>query len=59
MSCGVGPRCGLDLALLWMWHRPGAVSLIQPLAWELPYAADLALKSKEKKRKEKKGVSGY
>ena len=20
-SCGVGPRCGLDLVVLWLWHR--------------------------------------
>ena len=24
MSCGVGHRLGLDLALLWLWHRPAA-----------------------------------
>ena len=38
-----------DLALLWLWHRPAAVSLIGPLAWELPYATGAALKSKKKK----------
>ena len=26
-----------DLALLWLWCRPGATASIQPLAWELPY----------------------
>ena len=46
MSCGVGHRCGLDPALLWLWHRPAAVALIRPLAWEPPYAASAALKSK-------------
>ena len=30
---------GLDPALLWLWGRSAAVTLIQPLAWELPYAA--------------------
>ena len=25
-------------ALLWLWRRPAAVALIQPLAWESPYA---------------------
>ena len=44
MSCGVGYRRGLDLALLWLWHRPAAIPLIQPLAWEPPYAAGMALK---------------
>ena len=44
MSCGVGRRCGLDLALLWLWHRPAAVALIRPLAWEPLYATGAALK---------------
>ena len=38
MSCGVGRRLSLDLALLWLWCRPAATALIQPLAWEPPYA---------------------
>ena len=25
-SCGVGLRCGLDLALLWLWGRPVAMA---------------------------------
>ena len=37
-----------DLALLWLWCRPAAVALIQPLAWELPCAAGSALKEKKK-----------
>ena len=37
MSCGVGHRCGSGPTLLWLWHRPAAVALIRPLAWELPY----------------------
>ena len=32
-------RHSSDLALLWLWHMPAAASLIQPLAWEPPYAA--------------------
>ena len=40
----------LDLALLWLWHRPAAVAPIRPLAWELPYPAGAALKKKKKKR---------
>ena len=39
-----------DPALLWLWCRWEAAALIQPLAWELPYAAGLALKSKKKKK---------
>ena len=45
MSFGVGHRCGLDPELLWL-YRKVAVALIQPIAWELPYAAGAALKSK-------------
>ena len=41
MSCGVGCRCGLDLALLWLWCRPAATALILPLAWEPPYATSV------------------
>ena len=44
MSCGVGRRLGLDLALLWLWCRPPATSHIRPLAWEPPYASGVALK---------------
>ena len=48
MSCGVGLRHSLDLGLLWLWCRPAAIAAIRPLAWELPYATDEALKSKNK-----------
>ena len=53
VSCGVGYRCGLDLALLWLWRRPAAVALIRPLAWESPYAAGATLK---RTKKTKRGV---
>jgi len=33
-SCGVDHRCGLDLALLWLWCRLAATAPIQPLACE-------------------------
>ena len=49
MSCGVGRRGGLDLALLWLWCRPAAAVPIRPLAWNPPYAAGAALKRPEKK----------
>ena len=52
MRCGVGHRCGSDLALLWLWCRLAAVALIQPLAWEPLYAVGVALKRWEKKKKE-------
>ena len=51
MSGGVGCRRSWDLALLWLWCRPAAAAPIQPLAWELPYAAGATLKSKKKKKK--------
>ena len=44
MSCGVIRRCSSDLALLSLWCRLAAAALIQPLAWEPPYATDVALK---------------
>ena len=47
MSCGIGHRCGLDPALLWLWCRLAAVAPNGPLAWELPYATPAALKNKE------------
>ena len=39
-----------DLVLLWLWHKPVAIALIRPLAWEPPYATGAVLK----KRKDKK-----
>ena len=46
MSCGVGRRRCSDLVLLWLWLA--ATALIQPLAWELPFATGAALKKKTK-----------
>ena len=40
MSCDVDHRCSSDPALLWLWCKPEAIALIQPLAWEPPYASD-------------------
>ena len=45
-SCGVGHRCRSDLEWLWLWCKPVATALIQPLALGPPYAAGAALKSK-------------
>ena len=50
MSCSVSHRCGLNLMLLWLWHSPAATAPIQPLAWELSYAAGVALKIQKKKK---------
>ena len=47
MNC-VGQRHGSDPTLL--WRRPAAVVQIQPLAQELPRAADMALKTKQNKK---------
>ena len=60
MSRGVGCRHSSDLALLWLclWHRLAAVAWMRPLAWEPPYAVDVALKSKKKKEKKKSSSQG-
>ena len=50
MSWGIGCRRGSDPALLWLWRRSVATALIRPLAWEPPYAADVALKNKQTKK---------
>ena len=44
MSCGVGHRCSLDPAFLWLWCRLVAVAPLRSLTWELPYAIGTALK---------------
>ena len=54
MSCGVGHRGGLDPMLLWLRRKPAATALIRPLAWDPPYAADVAQKRQKKKKKKKK-----
>ena len=46
VSYGVLCRRGSDPVWLWLWHRLAVVALIQSLAWELPYSAGAALKSK-------------
>ena len=55
MSCGVGCKHSLDLALLRPWLRSGATALIPLLAWESPYAAGTALKSQKKKKEGSRG----
>ena len=51
VSCGVGRRQGSDPMLLWLWCKPAAAAPIQPLAWELPYVADVAPQKKTKGKK--------
>ena len=50
MSCAVGHRRGLDLSLLWLWHRPVATAPIRPLVWEPPYALGVALEKTKRKK---------
>ena len=50
MSCGVGCRCGSDLALLWLWRGLAATAPIGPLAWEPLYATGAALKRQKKSK---------
>ena len=53
VSHGEGCRQGLDLPLLWLGHSPAtAVPPFRTLAWELPYAALVALKSKKNKKRD-------
>ena len=49
--CGVDRRCGSDPVWLWLWHGLAAVALLQPLAWELPYVTEAALKIQNKQTK--------
>jgi len=49
MSCGVGHRAALSLVILLLKCRPAAVAPIGPLAWELPYVTDAALRRNRKK----------
>ena len=59
MSCGVGRKCGSDLALLWLWLWLAATALIRPLGWKPPYAVGAALKSilKKERKEERKELS--
>ena len=59
VSCGAGRRCGLDLALLWLWCRPVAIAPIRPLAGELPHAVGAALKRQKAKKKKKRTYIGF
>ena len=52
--CGVDHRRGSDL--VWLWPRPPAIAPTRPLAWEPPYATEVALEmaKRQKRKKERK-----
>ena len=50
----MGHRHSSDPSLLRLWSRLAAAALIPPLAWELPYALDAALKSNNQSVKQTK-----
>lgn len=45
----LAPFSGLGIWCHELWSRLASAALIRPLAWELPYGAPVALKSKKKK----------
>ena len=57
MTYGVGHRGGSDpmLLWLWLWRRLAAEALIQPLAWEIPYAMGTATGGEKSWKNKKKG----
>ena len=57
VSCGVVHRHDSNRVLLWLRRRPAAAAPIRPLAWEPPYAAGSALKSKTNKQKKQICIS--
>ena len=60
MSCGAGRRHSSDPALLWLWYKPAAAAVIQPLAWEPPYAVGAAQEmAKRQKINKKKEIPEY
>ena len=59
VSCGVGRRLSSDPVLLWLWYRLAATAPIGPLAWQLPYASGVALKSKKKKRRRNPAIKHF
>jgi len=50
LSSGIGRRCGLDPAFMWLWCRLATTLLIRPLAWDPPHTTDAALKTKKNKK---------
>ena len=54
---GVGPSLGSDLAFLLLKCRRAAAALIRPLAWELSYATNAALKKSKKQKQKQKNIN--
>ena len=50
-------RRGSDLVFLWLWHRPGAAAVIQPIAWKLAYAMGAALKRQKLNKNNNKNLT--
>ena len=50
---GVGCRRGSDPEVLWLWCRLAATASIRPLAWEPPYASEVALEKAKRQKREK------
>ena len=60
LSCDVGHRSGSDLALLWLWHRPGATA---PIDFTPSLGTSICCgcspeKKKNKKTKQRNNTSG-
>ena len=53
-------RHGSDPELLWLWRRLVATALIRPLAWETPYAMEVAQEmAKIQKTNKQKNTKNY
>ena len=44
--------------MLWLWRRPAAMTAIQPLAWEPPYATGAAQEMEKKDQKRRVKYTG-
>ena len=49
-------RWSSDMMLLWLWCRPAAAALIQPLACECPYGVDVGPNKEKKKQQDSEGI---
>ena len=59
MSCGVGHRRSLDLALLWLWLRLAATALTGPPSLGTSTCQLCSPEKIKDKKKKKKGIVGY
>ena len=51
MTCDIGRRRNSDPELLCLWCRLAATALIRPLAWEPPYAVEVAQEIAKRQKK--------